>query len=145
MTHQTQQVTSSSERDQITANLFRMQKSELLTICAGLQIKHNTYDDRQTLVKKVLAKAGYIKHTSDTTKIEVPLTEAELTSALMEYIRLEIGLLQSGAQMLQMILDSYPNHKSALRLAREARHELNAYRGHTNLGKIAGYLTSKGN
>lgn len=120
-----------------------MQKQELLTLCAGLQIKHNTYDDRQTLVKRLLAKAGFISEANAVPKLRAePLTEADMEAALIEYIKLEIGMLTSSAQMLQTLLDLYSTDKKAhyLSLARSARHELLGYSGHSNIGKIAGYL-----
>lgn len=120
-----------------------MQKNELLTLCEALQIRHNTYDDRQTLVKRLLAKAGFISEANAVPKLrETPLTEADLEAALIEYTKLEIGLLTSCAQMLQTLLDLYAVNKKAnyLNLARSIRHELLTYSGHSNIGKIAGYL-----
>lgn len=120
-----------------------MTKAQLHKLADALKLRAYPYDDRQTLIKRIMQAAGLGISTTQLPKRAEPMTEAELTDMLLEYINLEINLLLSTASMLTQCLVTYTAHGKPIQLAREVRKEVHNYHGHSNLGKIASYIKAK--
>lgn len=135
---------ASTERDQTTSTLYKLNRTGLVTLANALQVKHSPTDNREALIKRLLAKAGYTNANKPAPK---PLIQPQAKTTTIEdtvtLVELEISLLKTTIEMLQHFIAQASFHRNAAKLAREARHELLAFHGHSNIGRISAILTKE--
>lgn len=135
---------ASTERDQTTSTLYKLNRTGLITLCEALEVKHSPTDNREALIKRLLKKAGYTQANTPTLKpLVAPQTKTTSLEDTVILVELEISLLKTTIEMLQHFIAQASFHKSASKLAREARHELLSFHGHSNIGRISAILTKE--
>lgn len=135
---------ASTERDQTTAALYKLNRTGLTKLADALNVSYSHTDSREALIKRLLKKAGYTQANTPTLKpLVAPQAKTTTIEDTVTLVELEIALLKTTIEMLQHFIAQASTHRSASKLAREARHELLAFHGHSNIGRISAILTKE--